>query len=145
MLSDHQKPYTSVSSQSPRVAGTPLLMCKVKCRSSSHLRIMGSWKTWKIHGILKWSFPGLENSWKNLNHKSFGKVKEICSNHVFIYAEFEIIRMFFKERRLEYKPAYAINTLHFLNCSCLYRDFSLFMEIWFKVMEKSWKSICQTV
>ncbi|TNN69485.1 Myosin-10 [Liparis tanakae] len=25
-----------------------------------------SWKTWKSHGILKWSFPGLEKSWKKL-------------------------------------------------------------------------------
>jgi len=23
-----------------------------------------SWKTWKSQGILKWSFPGLEKSWK---------------------------------------------------------------------------------
>jgi len=23
-----------------------------------------SWKTWKSHGIFKWSFPGLEKSWK---------------------------------------------------------------------------------
>jgi len=23
-----------------------------------------SWKTWKSHGILKWSFPSLEKSWK---------------------------------------------------------------------------------
>jgi len=59
---------------------------------------------------------------------------------MFIYAEFEIINMFFKERRSKYKPAIALNTQHFLNCSCLFRDFSLVMEIWFKVMEKSWKS-----
>jgi len=25
-----------------------------------------SWKTWKSHGILKWSFPGREKSWKKL-------------------------------------------------------------------------------
>jgi len=25
-----------------------------------------SWKTWKSHGILKSSFPGLEKSWKKL-------------------------------------------------------------------------------
>jgi len=25
-----------------------------------------SWKTWKSHGILKWSFPGLEKSWNKL-------------------------------------------------------------------------------
>jgi len=28
---------------------------------------------------------------KTFNHKSFGKVMEICYNHMFIYAEFEII------------------------------------------------------
>jgi len=28
-----------------------------------------SWKTWKSHGILKWSFPGLEKSWRK-KHKS---------------------------------------------------------------------------
>jgi len=65
---------------------------------------------------------------------------EICYNHMFIYAEFEIINMFFKERRSKYKPAYALDTQHFLNCSCLSRDFSLVMDIWFQVMEKSWKS-----
>jgi len=58
---------------------------------------------------------------------------EICYNHRFMYAEFEIINIFLKERRSKWKPAYAINTLHFLNCSCLYRDFSLVVEIWFKV------------
>jgi len=25
-----------------------------------------SWKTWKSHGIVKWSFQGLEKSWKKL-------------------------------------------------------------------------------
>jgi len=65
---------------------------------------------------------------------------EIWSNHMFIYAEFEIINMFFKERRSKYNPVYALNTQHFLNCSCLYQDFSLVMEMWFKVLEKSWKS-----
>jgi len=72
--------------------------------------------------------------------KVFGKVMEICYNHMFIYAEFEIINMFFEERRSKYKPAYALYTQLFLNCSCLYRDFSLVMEIWLKVMEKSRKS-----
>jgi len=71
---------------------------------------------------------------KTSNHKSFGKVMEICFNHVFIYAGFEIINMFFKERRSKCKPAYAFKTQNVLNCSCLV------MEIWFKVMEKSWKS-----
>jgi len=56
---------------------------------------------------------------------------EISYNHVFIYAEFEIIYMFFKERRSKYKLAYALKMQHFLNCSCLLRDFSLVMDIWF--------------
>jgi len=59
---------------------------------------------------------------------------DICYNHI-IYAEFEIINMFFQERRSKYKPPYALDTQHFLNCSCLYRDSSLVMEIWFKVLE----------
>jgi len=42
----------------------------------------GSFQAWKSHG-------------KNLNHKSFGKVMEICYDHMFIYAEFEIINTFF--------------------------------------------------
>jgi len=70
---------------------------------------------------------------------------EMCYNHVFIYAEFEIMNMFFKERHSKYKPAYALNTLNFLHFSCLYRDFSLVMDIWFKVLEKSWKSTGQNV
>jgi len=45
----------------------------------------GNFQAWKSHG-------------KNLNHKRFGKVMEICYNHVFICAEFEIINMFEKER-----------------------------------------------
>jgi len=70
---------------------------------------------------------------------------EICYIHMFIYAEFKIINMFFKERRSKYKPASALDTRNVLNCSCLYRDFSLVTDIWFKVMEKSWKSIGQHV
>jgi len=62
---------------------------------------------------------------------------------MFIHAEFEIINTFFKERRSKYKPAIALNTQHVLQFSCLYRDFSLVMDIWFIVMEKSWKSIGQ--
>jgi len=76
---------------------------------------------------------------KTSNHKSFGKVMEICFNHVFVYAEFEIINIFFKERRSKCKPAYAFNTQNVVNCSCLV------MEICFKVLEKSWKSIGQNV
>jgi len=57
---------------------------------------------------------------------------EMCYNHMFIYAEFKIMNVCFKERRSKYKPTYALNTHNFLNW-----DFSLVMEIWFKVMEKS--------
>jgi len=64
---------------------------------------------------------------------------------MFIHAEFEIINIFFKERRSKYKPAYALDTQNVLQFSCLYRDFSLVMEIWFEVLEKSWKSIGQHV
>jgi len=39
---------------------------------------------------------------------------EMCYNYMFIYAEFEIIIMFFKERRSKYKPAYALNTQNVL-------------------------------
>jgi len=49
----------------------------------------GHFQAWKSHG-------------KNLNHQSFGKVMEMCYNHMFIYTEFEIIYMFFKERRSKY-------------------------------------------
>jgi len=70
---------------------------------------------------------------------------EMCHHHMLIYVEFEIINIFFKERRSKCKPAIALNTQHFLQFSCLYRDFSLVMEIWFNVMEKSWKSIGQHV
>jgi len=90
----------------------------------------------------KWSFPGREKSWKKLKIWKF--VIITCSSE-FEFMEFEIMNMFFKERRSKYKPAYALNTLHFQTCSCLYRDFTLVMEIWFKVLEKSWKSMSQTV
>jgi len=39
---------------------------------------------------------------------------EMCYNHMFIYAEFEIINMFFKERRSKYKPAYAQSSKLFM-------------------------------
>ncbi|TNN83334.1 hypothetical protein EYF80_006315 [Liparis tanakae] len=98
----------------------------------------GSWKTWKSHGILKWSFTGLEKSWKNFNHKSFGKVMETCSNHMFIYGEFEIINIFFKERCSKYKPLIALNTHNFH----VYTEISVWS---WKFGLKSWKSIGQHV
>jgi len=51
----------------------------------------------------------LEKSWK------------CCYMRMFIYAEFEIIDMFFERKTLK-------NGQHFLNCACLYRDFSLVVE-----------------
>jgi len=59
--------------------------------------------------------------------------------------KFEIINVFFKERRSKYKPAYALDTQHVLNFSCLYRDFSLVMEIWFKVLEIHWSKYVRTL
>jgi len=105
-----------------------------------------SWKTWKSHGILKWLFPGLEKFLKKLNHKSFGKVMEICYIHMFIHAEFEK-----KERSLNYKQAIFVghsnSSWGIIHDHVYNPDFTtcLVMEIWFKVMEKSWKSIGQNV
>jgi len=53
--------------------------------------------------------------------------------------------MFFKERRLKYKSAYALNTQHFLHFSQLYRNYSLVMEIWFKVLEIHWSTWVRTL
>jgi len=36
-----------------------------------HSGFVRSWKTWKSHGILKWSFPGLEKSWKKVKSQKF--------------------------------------------------------------------------
>jgi len=49
-------------------------------------------KSWNFKMVF--SRPGKVME-KNLNHQSFGKVMDICYNHVFIYAEFEIINIFF--------------------------------------------------
>jgi len=62
----------------------------------------------------------ISRSGKKLNHKSLGKVMNMCYNHMFIYAEFEIIIMFFQKRRSKYKPAYALNTQHVIHFLCLY-------------------------
>jgi len=53
-------------------------------------------KSWNFKMVISKPRKVME---KNLNHKSFGKVMKISYNHVFIYAEFEIINMFFQERR----------------------------------------------
>jgi len=44
----------------------------------------GHFQAWKSHG-------------KNLDYKSFGKVMEICYNHMFIHAEFEIMNILKKD------------------------------------------------
>jgi len=63
-------------------------------------------KSWNFKMVI--SRPG-KVIVKNLNHKSFGKVLEICYNHMFICVEFQIINMFLKERRSKYKPAYVLS------------------------------------
>jgi len=85
----------------------------------------------------------LEKSWhfkmvigKNVNHKSFGKVVEICCNRMFIYAEFKIINMFFKARRSKYEPAYALNAQHVLHVH-VYTEISVWS---WKFGLNSWKS-----
>jgi len=50
---------------------------------------------------------------------------EICDNHMFIYGEFEIINMFFKERRSKYKPAYAL----ILSIRTIFLIFHVYTEI----------------
>jgi len=44
-----------------------------------------SWKTWESHGILKWSFPGLEKSWKKLKSLKFWKSHgNVFYSHVYL-------------------------------------------------------------
>jgi len=47
-------------------------------RASGFLR---PWKTWTSHGVLKWSFPGLEKSWKKLKSQKFWKSHENVLSH----------------------------------------------------------------
>jgi len=61
----------------------------------------GHGKPGKVMELKNGHFQAWKSQGKNLNHKSFGKVMEICYNHI-IYAEFEIINMLFKERRSKY-------------------------------------------
>jgi len=82
---------------------------------------------------------------------------EMCYIHIFIYAEFEKIYMFLKERSLSYKQAISF---FFLPCEWLKsllsiatvaqgynRDFTkcLVMEIWFKVLEIHWSKCVRTL
>jgi len=70
---------------------------------------------------------------------------EMCY-HMFIYAEFEMMNMFFLKKDAQNISRRTLLIRNFfLHCSCLYWDFSLVMEIWFKVLEKSWKPIGQNV
>jgi len=87
----------------------------------------GHFQAWKSHG-------------NNLNHQSFGKVMEICYNHI-IYAEFEIINVFLK------KDAQNISR-RTLSIRTLFYIFHVYTEIsvWsWKFGLKSWKSIGQNV
>jgi len=47
---------------------------------------------------MRHSLQGSYGHGKNVNHKSFGKVMDICYIHMFIYVEFKIIHMFLKGR-----------------------------------------------
>jgi len=49
------------------------LMCSFQVRKRQNTGFLRSWKTWESHGILKWSFPGLEQSWKKLKSQKFWK------------------------------------------------------------------------
>jgi len=55
----------------------------------------GHGKPGKVMEFLNCYFQAWKSQGKNLNHKSLGKVMEICYNHIFIYGEFEIINTFF--------------------------------------------------
>jgi len=106
-------------------------------------------------------FQAWKSPWKKFNYKSFGKVMEMCCIHMFIYAEFEKINMFLKERSLNSKQAMIIifcvesekfighsnSSWGIIHCHVYNRDFTTFlvMEILFKFMDKSWKSIGQNV
>jgi len=67
-----------------------------------------SWKTWKSHGILKWSFPALEKSWKKTQLiKVLEKSWKCCYIHMFIYAEFERIDMFFLKKDAQKRTTFS--------------------------------------
>jgi len=87
-------------------------------------------KSWNFKMVI--SRPG-EVMEKNVNHTSFGKVLEMCYDHMFICAEFKIIYMFFKERCSKYKPAYALDTQNVH----VYTEISVWS---WKFGLKSWKS-----
>jgi len=99
-------------------------------------------KSWNFKIVI--SRPG-----KVMGKTEIIKVLEKSWKFVIITCSFmrslKIIKMFFTERRSKYKPAIALNTQNVLNCSCLYRDFSLVMEIWFKVMEIHWSKWVRTL
>jgi len=64
-------------------------------------------KSWNFKMVI--SRPG-----KVMEKTEIKKVWEMCYNHMFIYAKFEIMNMFLKERHSKYKPAYALNTQNVL-------------------------------
>jgi len=55
----------------------------------------GHGKPGKVMEFLNGHFQAWKSHGKTSNHKSFGKVMEVCYNHLFIYAEFEIINIYF--------------------------------------------------
>jgi len=89
------------------VSKAPLLLFFIKriiltcCRGIATMMLytgfVWSWKTWKSHGILKWSFPGLEKSWEKTQ---IIKVMEMLSySHVLLRRVWKNWFFFLKERR----------------------------------------------
>jgi len=56
-----------------------------ECNMHHYTGFIRSWKTWKSHGILKWSFPGLEKSWKKLKSQKVWKSHgNLLNSHVYL-------------------------------------------------------------
>jgi len=70
---------------------------------------------------------------------------EICYNHVFIYAEFEIINMFFKERRSKSKPAYATFSKMFIYKPRFQFGHGHLVKSYGKVLEIHWSKCVGTL
>jgi len=111
-------------------------------------------KSWNFKMLI--SRPGkvVEN---NYITKVLSKSWKCCYIHMFIYTEFEIINMFLKERRSNYKPAYSWHNFVFCkkfrghsNSSsgiihCQVYTKSSQNVWWWKFGLKSWKFIGQHV
>jgi len=59
---------------------------------------------------------------------------KMCYNHMFIYTEFTISNVFFKERRSKYKPAYLSIRNVFYMFMFIPRG-QLVLDVWLKVLE----------